>query len=115
MQAYLRQALVNRIRDCIRQAGRRPRLEAVNEESRFEGESPLEHAIGRETAERYEAALAALDPDDREAIVGRLELGYDYPELAAALAKPTSDAARMAVRRAVLRLATKMTELEKQS
>ena len=61
------------------------------------------------------AALAALQPGDREAIVGRIELGYDYSELAAALAKPTSEAARKAVGRAVLRLAEKMTEIEKQS
>jgi RNA polymerase sigma-70 factor (ECF subfamily) len=114
LQAYLRQALFNRIRDRIRQAGRRPRLEAVNEESPFKGESPLEQAIGRQTTERYEAALAALQPGDREAIVGRIELGYDYSELAAALAKPTSEAARKAVGRAVLRLAEKMTEIEKQ-
>lgn len=114
LQAYLRQALFNRIRDRVRQAGRRPRLETVNEESPFKGESPLEQAIGRQTTERYEAALAALQPGDREAIVGRIELGYDYSELAAALDKPTSEAARKAVGRAVLRLAEKMTEIEKQ-
>jgi RNA polymerase sigma-70 factor (ECF subfamily) len=112
LQAYLRQAVVNRIRDTIRQSARRPRREPIHDDSPFEGESPLEQLIGGEMAERYEAALAALDPGDREAIVGRLELGYDYAELAAALAKPSDDAARMAVRRAVLRLATKMTELE---
>jgi RNA polymerase sigma-70 factor (ECF subfamily) len=114
LQAYLRQALYNRIRDRIRQAGRRPRLETVDEGAPFKGESPLEQAIGSQTAERYEAALAALQPGDREAIVGRIELGYDYEELAAALAKPTSEAARKAVGRAVLRLAEKMTEIEKQ-
>ena len=115
LQAYLRQALYNRIRDRIRQAGRRPRLETIDEEAPFEGASPLEQAIGHQTLERYEAALAALQPGDREAIVGRLELGYDYSELAAALAKPTSEAARKAVGRAVLRLAEKMTEIEKPS
>lgn len=113
LQAYLRQALYNRIRDRIRQAGRRPRLETVDEEAPFKGESPLEQAIGHQTMERYEAALAALQPGDREAIVGRIELGYDYSELAAALGKPTSEAARKAVGRAVLRLAEKMTEIEK--
>jgi RNA polymerase sigma-70 factor (ECF subfamily) len=112
LQAYLRQALANRIRDRIRRSARGPRQEPVDEESPFEGESPLEQAIGRQTAERYEAALAMLEPGEREAIVGRLELGYDYTELAAALDKPSPDAARMAVRRAVLHLATKMTELE---
>ena len=94
LQAYLRQALYNRIRDRIRQARRRPRLETVDEEEPFKGESPLEQAIGRQTTERYEAALAALQPGDREAIVGRIELGYDYTELAVALAKPTSEAAK---------------------
>lgn len=113
LQAYLRQALFNRIRDRIRQAGRRPRLETVDEASPFKGESPLEQAIGSQMTERYETALAELGPGDREAIVGRLELGYDYSELAVALDKPTSEAARKAVHRAVLRLATKMTELEK--
>ena len=115
LQAYLRQALFNRIRDQIRKAGRRPRAEPLNEEAPFKGESPLDQAIGHQTAERYEAALAALQAGDREAIVGRIELGYDYSELAAALAKPTSEAARKAVGRAVLRLAEKMAEIEKQS
>jgi RNA polymerase sigma factor (sigma-70 family) len=111
LQAYLRQAVVNRIRDRIRQAGKRPPGQSLDENSPSGEDSPLEQAIGRETAERYETALASLDPADREAIVGRIELGYDYAELAAALAKPSTAAARMAVRRAVLRLATKMTEL----
>jgi DNA-directed RNA polymerase specialized sigma24 family protein len=39
-----------------------------------------------------------------------LELGYDYVELASALGRPSADAARMAVRRAMLRLAARMTE-----
>jgi RNA polymerase sigma-70 factor (ECF subfamily) len=59
-------------------------------------------------AERYEAALASLSDDDREAIVARVELGGTYEEVAAALGKPTADAARMAVGRALLRLAEAM-------
>lgn len=69
------------------------------------GPSPVEEAIGRENLERYERALQRLDETDREAIVLRIELGYDYVELARALGKPTPDAARMAVSRAVGRLA----------
>jgi RNA polymerase sigma-70 factor (ECF subfamily) len=112
LQAYLRQALANGIRDRIRRAARRPQAAPLDDRAPVEGESPLEEAIGRETADRYEAALSALEPGDREAIVGRLELGYDYAELAAALDKPSADAARVAVRRAVLRLAAKMSALE---
>ena len=44
--------------------------------------SPLEEAIGREALERYERALAALRPEDREAIVARIELGYTNQEIA---------------------------------
>lgn len=111
LQAYLRQALMNSIRDRIRMARRRPIGEPLVESEPAADESPLELAIGRESAERYDAALGALDPTDREAIVGRIELGYDYNELATALEKPSPGAARIAVRRALLRLATKMNDL----
>ena len=70
--------------------------------------SPLEQAIGREAVERYEAALARLRAEDREAIVARIEMEMSYREAAAALNKPTEDAARMAVSRALVRLAKEM-------
>jgi RNA polymerase sigma factor (sigma-70 family) len=111
LQAYLRQALMNSIRDRIRMAQRRPVGAPLAESEPATDESPLELAIGRECAERYDAALGALEPLDREAIVGRIELGYDYNELATALEKPSPGAARIAVRRALLRLATKMNDL----
>ena len=57
---------------------------------------------------RYEAALARLRPDDREAIVARLELRYRYEDLAVALGKPSANAARVAVSRAIRRLADEM-------
>lgn len=109
-QAYLRQALMNSIRDRIRAARRRPAREPLSESEPATDESPLELAIGRESAERYETALGELEAMEREAIVGRIELGYDYEELAAALEKPSPGAARVAVRRALLKLATKMTD-----
>jgi RNA polymerase sigma factor (sigma-70 family) len=112
LQAYLRQAVANGIRDRLRRVGRRPIDGPLDTDAPSPDESPLDEAIGREAAERYDEALAGLDQDDREAIVGRLELGYDYAELAAALGRPSADAARMAVRRAVLRLAARMTEME---
>ena len=71
-------------------------------------ESPLEEAIGAEAAARYVAALARLEPADREAVIGRVEMEYSYAELADVLGKPTADAARKAARRALLRLAEEM-------
>jgi DNA-directed RNA polymerase specialized sigma24 family protein len=57
--------------------------------------------------ERYERALARLRPEDREAIVAR-EMGWTNAEIADMLRKPSANAARMAVERALLRLADEM-------
>jgi RNA polymerase sigma factor (sigma-70 family) len=108
LQAYLRQAILNRIRDELRRAASRPPSIELDPHSPDPGASPFEHAVGTEMAERYEAALTSLSDDDREAIVARVELGGTYEEVAAALGKPTADAARMAVGRALLRLAEAM-------
>ena len=70
--------------------------------------SPLEETIGREALARYVAALARLEPEERDVIIGRVEMEYSYAELADLLGKPTADAARKAARRALLRLAEEM-------
>jgi RNA polymerase sigma-70 factor (ECF subfamily) len=109
LQAYLRQALMNRIRDAFRRAGRRPEAVPLDDGQQADEASPLELAIGRESMERYEAALASLRDQDREAIIARVELGYSYDELAELLGKPSPEAARMAVTRAMRQLAEAMT------
>jgi RNA polymerase sigma-70 factor (ECF subfamily) len=108
LAAYLRQALHNRIRDEVRNAARRPRREPVAEGREAVAASPLEQAIGAEALARYEAALARLDEDDRELILARIELNLGYEEVARACGKASPDAARMAVRRALVRLAQEM-------
>jgi RNA polymerase sigma factor (sigma-70 family) len=107
LQAYLRQAVMNRIRDEIRKAGRRPKPATVPDVA-ADHASPLEEAIGQQALQRYEEALARLRAEDREAIIGRIELGYGYDELAGALDKPTAGAARLAVARALVKLAEEM-------
>jgi RNA polymerase sigma-70 factor (ECF subfamily) len=108
LQAYLREALRNRIRDELRRAGRRPAAHALDSQQPDASPSPLEQTIGRQALERYETALARLKEDDRAAIVARLELQGTYEELAQSLGKPSADAARMAVSRALVRLAEEM-------
>jgi RNA polymerase sigma-70 factor, ECF subfamily len=110
LQAYMRQAVINRVRDELRKKGRRPESTDLDGLEIDVGVSPLEEAIGRETFTRYERALATLSADEREAIIGRVEMGYSYEELADALGKPTSEAARKAARRALVRLAREMEE-----
>jgi RNA polymerase sigma-70 factor (ECF subfamily) len=109
LQAYLRRAVLNRIRDELRRHGRRGLVETLDENVRTKEDSPLEVAIGNEAHERYEAALARLNAGDREAVIARIELGQTYAEIASALGKPSTEAARMAVNRALARLARFMT------
>jgi len=113
-QAYLRQALLNRVRDQIRWAQRRP-TDALASDRPDDGPSPIEEAIGSEVVERYEAALQRLNPADREAIIARIELGHAYTDVARALGKPTVAAAHVAVSRALVKLAKEMSLDRKQS
>jgi RNA polymerase sigma-70 factor (ECF subfamily) len=113
-QAYLRQALLNRVRDQMRWAQRRP-TDALASNRPDEGPSPIEEAIGSEAVARYEAALQRLKPSDREAIIARIELGHSYPDVARALGKPTVAAAHVAVSRALVKLAKEMSLERKQS
>ena len=108
LQAYLRQAVMNRILDLMRQKQRRPALDQLPADIADESPSPLDQAIGSENVERYENAVRRLVPGDREAVIGRIELQYSYDELAVVLNKPSAAAARMAVTRAMKRLATEM-------
>jgi RNA polymerase sigma factor (sigma-70 family) len=108
LQAYLRQAVLNRIRDELRRKGRQPDATDLDGLELDHAKSPLERAIGREAVERYERALEQLTPQDREAIIARVEMGYSYEELAEALGKPTPDAARKTAQRALVRLVEEM-------
>ena len=108
LQAYLRQAVANRIRDEVRRSVRSPEQQELSEHERHEGASPLDEAIGVEAVDRYEAALARLRPEDREAVIARVEMDNSYDEMAQLLGKPSADAARMAVHRALVRLAEEM-------
>jgi RNA polymerase sigma factor (sigma-70 family) len=108
LQAYLRQAVLNRIRDELRRKGRQPGATTLDGLELDPAHSPLEQAIGQEAVDRYERALERLKPEEREAIIARVEMGYSYEELAQALGKPTPEAARKAAQRALVRLAEEM-------
>jgi len=108
LEFYLQRAVKNRIIDLHKRSRRRPAREEMTDDAAADGTSPQEVAIGVEALERYERALLALKAEERQAIVLRVELGFDYEEIAVELRKPSSDAARMAVTRAIVRLADKM-------
>jgi RNA polymerase sigma-70 factor (ECF subfamily) len=108
LQAYLRQAVLNRIRDELRRKRRQPNVTELDGLELDPSKSPLEQAIGQEAVDRYERALERLKPEEREAIIARVEMGYSYQELAEVLDKPSSEAARKAAQRALVRLAEEM-------
>jgi len=107
LHAYLRQAVMNRIRDETRRAGRLPE-QAFLHDMKDEGASPLEAAVGAEMLERYEQALASLSMDDRELVVARVGLGLTYDRSSRGRRQTDRGRGRMAVARALLRLAAAM-------
>lgn len=107
-QAYVRQAVLNRIRDEVRWANRRPGPDGVPESLGDSAPSPLENAIGGDLLDRYERALASLHERERELLHLRIELDFDYEEISTMTGKSSRDAVRMAVQRALARLAEAM-------
>lgn len=108
VQAYLRKAATNRIRDEIRRHLARPDSQQVPDEAKAPELSPLEQAMGREAFGHYQAALDILTEDEREAVIARVELGCSHAEIMQLVDKPSPDAARMFVARGLEKLATEM-------
>jgi RNA polymerase sigma-70 factor, ECF subfamily len=101
--SYLRRAVQHRIVDEIRRATRRPVPEVLSEECPAPDLSPLERAIRAQNDRRVREALGELSPRDRMVVVLRLK-HHSYEEIGARIGAPTPNAARVAVRRAVVRL-----------
>ena len=110
LQAYMRQALLNRVRDEVRRVNRYPAVGGLDDADQHavQAASPLEEAIGSQAMERYEAALGRLREEERQLIQARVEMQQSYQEIASAHGKASADAARMAVSRALVRLAEEM-------
>jgi RNA polymerase sigma-70 factor (ECF subfamily) len=112
---YLRRAILNRIGDEIRRAKRKEEKADRFREDYRESASPLEQAIGSETIARYEKALAELEPDAQEAVIARIELGFSYAEIAESIGRPSPDAVRMMVNRAIRKLADAMQDMRNEA
>jgi len=107
-QAYVRQAVLNRIRDQIRWAHRHPNVREVPDDHVDGTPSPLEEVIESDVLERYERSLAQLNEREQLLVHLRLELDFGYGEIAAITGVGSPDAARMAVRRSVRKLGQAM-------
>ena len=110
MQAYLRQSIINRIRDEIRRVTRRPTPVELIDEPAADGPSPLEVTMQQESYARYRSALDRLAVRDRELVVARMEAQWSLARIAERFGMPTADAARMAVNRALKRLTSEIAQ-----
>jgi RNA polymerase sigma-70 factor, ECF subfamily len=105
MQAYLRQSVINRICDEVRRIVRQPPPLELPDDHPCDRTSPEEDAIRAEEYDHYREGLSRLTPKDRALIVARIEMQWSLAEIAHRHGLPSVDAARMAVNRAVKRLA----------
>ncbi len=106
--SFLRVSIRNRIVDELRKAVTEIKYLALRANAPSRSATPVEKALVREQRAAFREALLLLEERDRLLVAGRIELGFSYAELAEALDYPSSDAARMAAKRAVLRIGSLM-------
>jgi RNA polymerase sigma-70 factor (ECF subfamily) len=104
MQAFLRKAVINKIRDEVRRVARRPAPMELSEAIPSDEETPEETSIRKQAYDRYKAALTRLRSTDRELVVARIEAQWTIQEIMDYFGFPTIGATRMAVTRALRRL-----------
>lgn len=107
-EAYVRHAVLNRIRDQIRWARRRAGSEEASESLVDPTPSPLEEAIGADVVQQFETGMAQLTEEEQQLLHLRIELDMSYEEIATLMGRPSPDAARMAIQRSLHRLAYAM-------
>lgn len=100
---YLKQSLMNQVRDEIRSHQRR-RTTNNDEAVLADAVDGSDAVDGIDRMEAYERALASLPKRQQRLIVMRLEFGLSYAEIAREC-ECTSDAARMMITRAIAQLA----------
>ena len=112
LRVYLRRTIENRIGDRLRRATLRHDPAEQHATSRPSDVSApqFQQLLDDETWQRYLKGLKQLKPRHRRLVVGRIEFGYSHRQLAVLEGLPTPDAARMALRRALLRLSNFMPQ-----
>ena len=109
-RAYLLRAVDHRVQNEMRRVGRRDTRGGLEADTLAAGgeASQLQQLIDGEAWERYLGALRRLTPRERRLIVGRAELGYSFKQLALIDDRASAEAARKALRRALVRLSAEM-------
>ena len=111
--SYLRRSLKNLIVDKLRALDRRPLAVSLDDGRADDTLSPLDWVLNEEQVELYEEALQCLKPRDAVIVTLRLEQQLSHHEIAVQIGFATDNAARVAVRRALYRLAHEMGRLSR--
>jgi RNA polymerase sigma-70 factor (ECF subfamily) len=106
VQGYIRSALINLIRDEVRRIGRRPVSAELPDEDQLPSRdaTPLDVVLDRDGEAQYRRALLRLRPKDRALVVARIERGQSPQEIERQFGFSTTNAARVALSRALARL-----------
>ncbi len=112
LRSYLIAAIRNQVSDEIHRADQGEIRNGAVAAGADPGPSPLDDTLESEERRLYRAALLSLPEADRDLLTGRIELGLRYEELALATGLPSAAAARMATKRASLRLARAMGQAQ---
>ncbi len=107
LEAFLRRVVANQIVDEIRKARRRgvAVVDAPELLRDCSTPGPLANAIMRQQRAGVRRALADLSPTDRALLARRFGAEQAYADVARQTGKPTANAARAAVERAIARVA----------
>ena len=111
LAAYMRTTLRNLIIDYLRQRIRQPQRVALDDQHPDKTRSPLERVLSEEQIALYDTALTRLKPRDAALVTLKIDEQLSYDEIAAELGLASGNAARVAARRAVLRLAHEMAKV----
>ena len=106
LHAYLQRAVENRIHDQLRRAQRRSNVSIPDMAVWVNGSGPSRHDqfLDDEGWIDYLDGLGRLTDRERRLIVGRVEMGYGYRQLAVMEGMSTAGAARKALGRALRKL-----------
>lgn len=111
LRAYMKRAARNRVNDEVKRVSRRPQRSQIPDNLPSQLPRPDQAAMAREDLWRCHVALCRLSADDRKIIELSVANGADPTGLAALTGKPSPDAARVALSRALRRLAREMRRL----
>ena len=116
---YLRTALRNRLYNETRRQKARPGHDELDETIvdmaaavGSKVRTPDDETELRQAMSEYEVALENMTPEEQDLIIARLEFGMSFTQVAEWFGKPSDDAARMAVNRAVKKLAAAMAHVK---